>query len=37
MIATFPVDEETACSFFLEWRTEVRAQEQERPGLMTVY
>ena len=25
MIATLPPDEENACAFFVEWRTEVRA------------
>ena len=25
MMATLPPDEETACAFFMEWRTEVYA------------
>ena len=29
VIATLPPDEETACTFFVEWRTEVWAQELE--------
>ena len=30
MIATLPPDEESACAFFVEWRTEVCAEESDR-------
>lgn len=37
MIATLPPDEEQACSFFVEWRTEVRAEEKAQLDHSLIY